>query len=178
MPELLASYMERAAEQVQRISAVLASTEMTEEISTAAVEAAWAFVSFSMASVEKLVKDAASDSGPKSMQAPDDMIRDVLKRYGGEAQSSALLRALWGRMNAAGIKETVETMDDVEMVKEKSGGRGAPKTIYRLIGHQDQDQGEEKAEKPKFTVISGEGLRAKPRPEPVAVNANPFVNLL
>jgi hypothetical protein len=112
------------------------------------------------------------------MQAPDDMIRDVLKRYGGEAQSSALLRALWGRMNAAGIKETVETMDDVEMVKEKSGGRGAPKTIYRLIGHQDQDQGEEKAEKPKFTVISGEGLRAKPRPEPVAVNANPFVNLL
>jgi hypothetical protein len=178
MPELLASYMERAAEQVQRISAVLASTEMTEEISTAAVEAAWAFVSFSMASVEKLVKDAASDSGPKSMQAPDDMIRDVLKRYGGEAQSSALLRALWGRMNAAGIKETVETMDDVEMVKERSGGRGAPKTIYRLVGNEDQDQGEEKPEKPKFTVISGEGLRAKPRPEPVAVNANPFVNLL
>jgi hypothetical protein len=110
------------------------------------------------------------------MQAPEDMIRDVLKRYGGEAQSSALLRALWGRMNAAGIKEAVETMEDVEMVKEKSGGRGAPKTIYRLIGH--QDQGEEKPEKPKFTVISGEGLRAKPRPEPVAVNANPFVNLL
>ncbi|MGJ3559655.1 DUF3987 domain-containing protein [Streptomyces sp. INA 01156] len=33
MPELLASYMERAAEQVQRISAVLTTTVMEEEIS-------------------------------------------------------------------------------------------------------------------------------------------------
>jgi hypothetical protein len=171
--------MERAAEQVQRISAVLASTEMTEEISTAAVEAAWAFVSFSMASVEKLVKDAASDSGPKSMQAPEDMIRDVLKRYGGEAQSSALLRALWGRMNAAGIKETVETMDDVEMVKEKSQGRGAPKTIYRLTSGQDQDQ-DQKPVKPTLKVVNGERLRqaAKPKPQPAAVFANPFMAAL
>jgi hypothetical protein len=108
------------------------------------------------------------------------MIRDVLKRYGGEAQSSALLRALWGRMNAAGIKETVETMDDVEMVKEKSGGRGAPKTIYRLTSEQDQGQDEQKHAKPTLKVLNGDRLRqaAKPKRQPVAVNANPFMAAL
>jgi hypothetical protein len=174
MPELLSSYMERAAEQVQRVSAVLASTQKTEEISTEAVEAAWAFVSYSMASVEKLVKEAASESGPKSMQAPEDMIRDVIKRYGGEVQSSGLLRALWGRMNAAGIKETVETMEDVEVVKEKSQGRGAPRIIYRLVNDEGQEQGKEAPAKPALKVIIGESLRSKTQPAQHVVPANPF----
>ncbi|WP_326827438.1 DUF3987 domain-containing protein [Streptomyces sp. NBC_01751] len=173
LPELLASYMERAAEQVQRVAAVLAATEMSEDISKEAVEAAWAFVSYSMASVEKLVKDAATDGGsPKPMKSPEELIRDVLKRHGGDAPSSALLRALWGRMNAAGIKDAVADMDDVEMITEKSKGRGAPKTIYRLLGHEDQGQGEKKPD-PEFKVIE-----LKPKAKLVQVNANPFVGLL
>lgn len=175
LPELLASYMERAAEQVQRISAVLASTDMTEDIRPEAVEAAWAFVSYSMASVEKLVKDAASDGGTqRADKSPEDLIRDVLKRYGGEAKASDLLRPLWGKLNAAGIKDTVADMDDVEVVTEKSPGRGAPKTIYRLIDPEDQ----EKPAKPKFKVISGDGMNEKPKPEPAPANVNPFVGLL
>lgn len=176
MPELLASYMERSAEQVKRVAAVLASTMMTEEIGPDAVEAAWAFVSKSMTSVETLVKDAATDGGsPQPMKSPEELIRDVLKRYGGEAKASDLLRALWGRMNAAGIKEAVEEMDDVEVTQEKTGGRGAPKTIYRLISNEDQGQGE-KPGKPHLKVVMGEGVKKKPEPAPV--NANPFVGLL
>lgn len=174
MPELLASYMERSAEQVKRVAAVLSTTEMTEEISRDAVEAAWQFVSHSMSSVEKLVKDAATDGGSaKPMKTPEELIRDVLKRYGGEAKASDLLRPLWGKLNAAGIKETVQAMDDVEMVTEKTGGRGAPRIIYRLVDVEDQ----EKPGKPRLKVVVGEGVKER-KPEPAPVNTNPFANLI
>ncbi|MER6382108.1 DUF3987 domain-containing protein [Streptomyces sp. NPDC001118] len=175
LPELLASYMERSAEQVQRVAAVLASTEMTEEVSTEAVEAAWAFVSHSMDSVEKLVKEAASEAGStKAEKSPEEMIRDVLNRYGGEAKASDLLRALWGKLNAAGMKAAVDEMDDVEVVQEKTGKRGAPRTVYRLVSVENQG---ERPEKPELKVISIEALRSQPEPVPVT-NTNPFMALL
>ncbi|MET7984575.1 DUF3987 domain-containing protein [Streptomyces sp. NPDC005281] len=178
LPELLASYMERAAEQVQRVAAVLASMEMTEEVTPEAVEAAWAFVSFSMDSVEKLVKDAASESGStRADKSPQEMIRDVLKRYGGETKASDLLRALWGKLNAAGIKAAVEEMDDVEVIQEKTGKRGAPRQMYRLIDAEDRDQDQE-YEKPTLKVISFEAAKPKPKQAPAPVSSNPFLNAL
>ncbi|MGW2710738.1 DUF3987 domain-containing protein [Streptomyces sp. NPDC001356] len=174
MPELLASYMERAAEQVQRVAAVLSTTMKTEEISRDAVEAAWAFVSYSMHSTERLVKDAISGGGGgQADKSPEDLIRDVLKKYGGEAKSSDLLRPLWGKLNAQGIKDTVADMDDVEMVSVRTGKRGAPSIVYRLV-----EPGEKK--KPTLKVIIGQGEtpRPEPAPVPVAANANPFIGLL
>ncbi|MGW5773126.1 DUF3987 domain-containing protein [Streptomyces longwoodensis] len=176
MPELLASYMERAAEQVQRVAAVLASTLQTEEISRDAVEAAWAFVSYSMTSTERLVKDAITGGQQQADKSPEDMIRDVLKRYGGEAKSSDLLRPLWGKLNAAGIKDAVAEMDDVEMVTERTGKRGAPSVIYRLI---EPSEGS----KPKLKVITGKPVvRPKPKAkqeQPVAAaSGNPFLSIL
>jgi hypothetical protein len=150
---------------------------MTEEISSDAVEAAWAFVSKSMASVEQLVKDAATGGGSaKPMKTPEELIRDVLKKHGGEANASDLLRPLWGKMNAAGIKDAVEGMDDVEMVKEKSAGRGAPKTIYRLVDPEGQNQLPEA--KPKFTIITGEAPTPVPKAEPAMASINPFMQVL
>jgi hypothetical protein len=173
LPELLASYMERSAEQVQRVAAVLSATEMKEEISRDAVEAAWNFVAYSMASVEKLVKDSASNNdGAKPMKTPEDLIRDVLKRYGGEAKASDLLRPLWGKLNAAAIKETVEGMDDVEMWTEKTGGRGAPKMMYRLI-----ETGEE-PEQAEAKVIDIDLLRGKAKPAQPPVVSNIFEGLI
>jgi hypothetical protein len=173
LPELLASYMERSSEQVQRVAAVLSATVMEEEISRDAVEAAWSFVSFSMASVEKLVKDSASSNdGAKPMKTPEDLIRDVLKRYGGEAKASDLLRPLWGKLNAAAIKETVEGMDDVEMWTEKTGGRGAPKIMYRLI-----EAGEE-PEQEEAKVIDIDLLRGKAKPAQPPVVSNIFEGLI
>lgn len=173
LPELLASYMERSAEQVQRVAAVLSATEMKEEISRDAVEAAWNFVAYSMASVEKLVKDSASNNdGAKPMKTPEDLIRDVLKRYGGEAKASDLLRPLWGKLNAAAIKEAVEGMDDVEMWSEKTGGRGAPKTMYRLI-----EKGEEPAQA-EAKVIGIDALKGKTKHAQPPVVSNIFEGLI
>ncbi|MFF8629698.1 DUF3987 domain-containing protein [Streptomyces werraensis] len=177
LPELLASYMERSAEQVKRVASVLAATEMTEDISRDAVEAAWAFVSYSMASVEKLVKDAATDGASgKPLKTPEELIRDVLKRYGGEAKASDLLRPLWGKLNAAGIKDAVEGMDDVEVRKEKSEGRGAPKIVYRLL---DADELEKRQKAEERKVVDLGALRAKTKPaQNPPVSANPFLGLL
>jgi hypothetical protein len=156
--------------------------EMTEEVTPEAVEAAWAFVSFSMDSVEKLVKDAASESGStRADKSPQEMIRDVLKRYGGETKASDLLRALWGKLNAAGIKAAVEEMDDVEVIQEKTGKRGAPRQIYRLIDAEDQDQDQEQEqehEKPTLRVVSFEAAKPKPKQAPAPVSSNPFLNAL
>ncbi|MFI0553438.1 DUF3987 domain-containing protein [Streptomyces scabiei] len=182
MPELLASYMERSAEQVKRVAAVLATTLKTEEISRDAVEAAWQFVSYSMSSVEKLVKDAAIGGGsPKPMKTPDELIRDVLKRFGGEAKSADLLRPLYGKLNAAGIKATVEEMDDVEVTIEKNGKQGRPTTMYRLIDPEDQEH-----EKPDLKVVSIESVKPKqpkPKQKPkkatqAPANTNPFMSAL
>ncbi|MFI8815711.1 MULTISPECIES: DUF3987 domain-containing protein [unclassified Streptomyces] len=174
LPELLASYMERSSEQVQRVAAVLSATEMTEEISRDAVEAAWSFVSYSMASVEKLVKDAANSEGAKPMKTPEELVRDVLKRYGGKAKSSDLLRPLWGKLNAAALKETVEGMDDVKSWTEKTGGRGAPSIMYELIEDTDEGPKHEEAK-----VIDIDHLRGKPKPaqNPPAVS-NIFEGLI
>jgi hypothetical protein len=93
------------------------------------------------------------------MKTPEELIRDVLKRYGGEAKASDLLRPLWGKLNAAAIKSTVEGMDDVEMWTEKSTGRGAPKMMYRLIEGQDEEP-----KQPEAKVIDIDHLRGKTKP--------------
>ncbi|MFJ4093419.1 DUF3987 domain-containing protein [Kitasatospora sp. NPDC089913] len=132
LPELLASYMERAAEQVHRIAAVLTATTKRTKITRKAVDAAWAFVSYSMNSVEKLVKEAA-DQGGKPMKSKEDLVREVLVRYDGEATSTMVLRALGTKVTAASLKEAAEGMPDVEAVKRRLHARGAPATIYRLV---------------------------------------------
>ncbi|MET8702757.1 DUF3987 domain-containing protein [Kitasatospora sp. NPDC004723] len=132
LPELLSSYMERAAEQVHRIAAVLTATTRKTKISRKAVDAAWAFVSYSMASVEKLVREAA-DQAMKPVKSTAELVRAVLERYEGEASSTVLLRALGSRVTAASVRTAVEQAPDLEMETVKTGGRGAPRIMYRLI---------------------------------------------
>ncbi|MFD8594539.1 DUF3987 domain-containing protein [Kitasatospora sp. NPDC059646] len=132
LPELLAAYMERAAEQVHRIAAVLTATTRRTKITRKAVESAWAFVSYSMASVEKLVREAA-DQKTKPVKSTEDLVREVLERYEGEANSTVMLRALGSRVTAASLRAAVERMPDVEVYKAETAGRGAKPTMYRLI---------------------------------------------
>ncbi|MFF4245214.1 DUF3987 domain-containing protein [Streptomyces sp. NPDC001822] len=176
LPELLASYMERSAEQVQRVSAVLSATVMEEEISREAVEAAWNFVSFSMASVEKLVKDAATNNeGNKPMKTPEELVREVLKRYGGQAKSSDMLRPLWGKLNAAALKETVEGMDDVEMWTERTGSRGAPSIMFRLV---EEVQAPEPKRPDAQVIDMQELLKSKNKPVDPPALGNFFSGLI
>ncbi|MFB7906390.1 DUF3987 domain-containing protein [Kitasatospora sp. NPDC056076] len=133
LPELLASYMERAAEQVYRIAAVLTATTKRTKITRKAVDAAWAFVQYSMHSVEKLVKEATDQGGRQLMKSTEDLVREVLARYDGEATSTMILRTLGTKVTAASLKETTDAMPDVEVVKRRLHARGAPATVYRLV---------------------------------------------
>ncbi|WP_340376617.1 DUF3987 domain-containing protein [Streptomyces sp. SS7] len=192
MPEMISVYVERAAEQVHRIAAVLAVTEKKTKISRRAVEAAWAFVQKSMASVEQLVRDAAEQS-TKPMKTTEDLVREILGRHGGEASSTILLRALGTRTNAAGLKEAVASMDDIEVYKLQQPGRGAKPIMYRLIEDaetkipesSDSEQKIPLSTKPQLRVVIGQESkpRKKQRKDAAAVVptppvANPIMALL
>ncbi|MFM9367608.1 DUF3987 domain-containing protein [Streptomyces sp. Da 82-17] len=189
-PEHIAVYFERTAEQVLRVAAVFAASEMKTRISKKALQAAWAFVQYSINSVEKLVTEA-HDGGAAKVKSLPDMIREVLKRHGGEATSTLLLRSLQAHTNAAGLKETVDQLDDVEYYRGKSKTTGPKPTIYRLITddvkRQEPDEQAEEAPalklvpepKPKTTpkrTAPKKVVITQPQPQPAA--ANPFAALL
>ncbi|MFG2228047.1 DUF3987 domain-containing protein [Streptomyces sp. NPDC048644] len=188
-PEHIAVYFERTAEQVLRVAAVLAASEMKTRISKKALQAAWAFVQYSINSVEKLVTENP-DSGQTKVKSLPDLIREILRRHGGEATSTVLLRPLQSRTNAQGLRETVDQLDDVERYEGKSSTAGRKPIIYRLIAEdakakQPEDQAEERpvltlVEEPKPKPVVREPTAPKaviPQPAPVAP-ANPFAALL
>jgi hypothetical protein len=134
MPEHLSCYLERSAEQVARVAAVLTAADKKLKIGKPALEAAWAFVQYSMASVEKLVTEAASGGSSRVVKSLPELIRETLDRYAGEATSTLMLRALGTRVTAASLKEAVAQMPDVECFKDTTAkGRGAKPIIYRLV---------------------------------------------
>ncbi|UFQ16433.1 MULTISPECIES: DUF3987 domain-containing protein [Streptomyces] len=189
-PEHIGVYFERTAEQVLRVAAVLAASEMKTRISKKALQAAWAFVQYSINSVEKLVTEAHDGSQVRVKSLPD-MIREVLKRHGGECTSTLLLRSLQAHTNAAGLKETVDQLDDVEYFKGKSSTSGPKPTIYRLVTEDTkaQETKDSAPERPALTLVADPKPKAAPKktapkkvviPQPAAatVSANPFVALL
>ncbi|MEU1353899.1 DUF3987 domain-containing protein [Streptomyces cinnamoneus] len=135
LPESISCYLERSEEQVVRVAAVLTAAEMKTRVSKRALEAAWAFVQYSMASAEKLVRDAATaSSGTRIGKTLEESIVDALTRFGGKATSTQVLRVLGTRANAAGLKAAVDGMDQVKTWSEKTTpGRGAPTTYYELV---------------------------------------------
>ncbi|MEW1672001.1 DUF3987 domain-containing protein [Streptomyces noursei] len=152
-PEHIAVYFERTAEQVLRVAAVLAASEMKTRISKKALQAAWAFVQYSINSVEKLVTQA-HDSGTAKAKSLPDMIREILRRHGGEATSTLLLRSLQAHTNAAGLKETVDQLDDVEYFKGKSSSAGPKPIIYRLLADGSEKKQTDPEEGPALTLVA------------------------
>ncbi|MET9816862.1 DUF3987 domain-containing protein [Streptomyces sp. NPDC006355] len=133
MPDHLRCYIERTPEQIIRVAAVLTVTERRTTVSREAVNAAWAFVQYSMRSVEKLVREEplGKTKGAKSLP---ELIREILDQYEGEATSSIMLRRLGMRATSASLRAAVASMDDVEMFKGQSAsGRGRPPEILRRI---------------------------------------------
>ncbi|MCZ4119051.1 hypothetical protein [Streptomyces sp. H39-S7] len=158
MPERLSCFLERSAEQVVRVAAVLTAAERKTVITKKALEAAWAFVAYSMVSVEKLVNEAETSTARVAKSLPD-LIREKLGFLGGEASSTMLLRSLGTRVNAAALKASVEEMPDVETYKAQSGGRGAPSIMYRL----NKPEVEPKTEAPAPEVHEHQAQEAKPK---------------
>lgn len=134
MPSHLRCYVERTPEQIVRVAAVLTATECKTTISRQAIDAAWAFVQYSMRSVERLVREDENRIGGKVVKSLPDMIREILTRHGGELPSGLLLRSLGLRATAAVLKTTAEAMPDVEYTKgETASGKGRPPALYRLV---------------------------------------------
>ncbi|MGK5496409.1 DUF3987 domain-containing protein [Streptomyces sp. URMC 125] len=164
LPEEVACFMERTTEQVSRVAAVLAASEMKTKISVKALNAAWAFVRYSMATVEYLIKNAGETG--RRIKPLSEVIRDALIACGGEATSTELHAKVKNRTNAAGLKAEVEAMPNVEVVKVKTGKPGAPKVVYRLkteeseVKPEPQDQGQDPG-RPTLRLVEPE-----PAPRP------------
>jgi hypothetical protein len=136
MPHHLRCYIERTPEQIVRVAAVLTATERRTTINREAVNAAWAFVQYSMRSVEKLVRgeDVVSASPSKGYKSLPEQIREILDRYEGEATVTLMLRALGMRATSASLRAAVASMDDVEVFKgQTASGRGRPPEILRRV---------------------------------------------
>ncbi|MBD0739825.1 DUF3987 domain-containing protein [Streptomyces sp. CBMA29] len=162
MPERLSCFLERSAEQVTRVAAVLTAAERKTVITKRALEAAWAFVAYSMVSVEKLVNEAET-STPRIVKSLPDLIREKLAFLGGEASSTMLLRSLGTRVNAAALKVSVQDMDDVETYRAQSGGRGAPSIMYRLVKPESEPEAKAKPDAPAVEEIEHQEEEAKPK---------------
>ncbi|MBT2383857.1 DUF3987 domain-containing protein [Streptomyces sp. ISL-11] len=167
LPESISCYLERSEEQVVRVASVLTAAEMKTRVSKRALDAAWEFVQYSMASAEKLVRDAATTSaGTRIGKTLEESVIDALARFGGTATSSQLLRSLGNRANAAGLKTAVDGMDEVKSWSEKTTpGRGAPTIYYQLV---DQDSAEvqpaqpRQEHKPALRVVTAQQKRKAP----------------
>lgn len=135
MPPHLRCYVERTPEQIIRVAATLVAAERRTTVSRKAIDAAWAFVQYSMRSVEKLVR--GEDSAQPSRRTPKslpELIREILDRYEGEVQHSLMLRALGNRATAASLRSALKGMPDVEAIRgTTASGNGRPPEIYRRI---------------------------------------------
>ncbi|MGW9170165.1 DUF3987 domain-containing protein [Streptomyces decoyicus] len=161
LPEHVSCYLERSHEQIVRVAAVLTAAQKKTRITEAAVNAAWAFVQHSMISVEKLVTEAANPSGSAKVVKPlPDLIKEVLERFGGEASSTLMLRALGVRTNAAGLKAAVAAMDDVEMLR--GDGSRNPGIKYRLVKPDAKGEKSESADVTPLTDVGAVPAPASP----------------
>ncbi|MFD7257186.1 hypothetical protein [Streptomyces sp. NPDC059874] len=140
MPESLSCFVERSDENVLRVACVLTAAFRKTVITKEAIEAAKAFVEFSIDSVKQLVTEAASFAA-RPVMALDDRIRKVLREKGPLSRTH-LYRALGsGRFSADMIMAEVEAMPDVVAEKQVAEGRSGQKpVIFRLIEQEDQEQ--------------------------------------
>lgn len=153
MPSHLRCYVERTPEQIVRVAAVLTASECKTTISREAIDAAWAFVQYSMRSVEKLVREDSKVSG-KVVKTLPELVREILVRHGGEATSSLLLRSLGPRATAYTLKGVAESMADVTLVRgETESGRGRPPIVYRLVSPETEPVQEEPEQAPKPVTV-------------------------
>ncbi|MEU6389948.1 DUF3987 domain-containing protein [Streptomyces sp. NPDC046939] len=132
LPEDVACFIERSAEQVMRVACVLTAAERKLVVTVKALEAAKAFVDFSIASVKQLISQS-NVTKSRTILPLDVKIRQKLEMYGGEMTQTQLYKALSGRYSSAQILSAVEDMADVEVIQERQRRPGANPSVYRLV---------------------------------------------
>ncbi|MFE9442479.1 DUF3987 domain-containing protein [Streptomyces sp. NPDC006602] len=132
LPEDVSCFIERADEQVMRVACVLTAAERKTLISVKALEAARAFVEFSIASVKQLISQSNVQKA-RTILPLDMKIREKLTLHNGEMTSTQLYRALSSRYTAGQIIDAVDEMPDVEAEEVKSKRPGLNPTVFRLV---------------------------------------------
>ncbi|WP_327377655.1 hypothetical protein OG393_29130 [Streptomyces sp. NBC_01216] len=179
LPENVSCFIERGDENLLRIACLLVAAERKTVISLKAWEAAHAMIEYSMACTEKLINEAQQGTG-RQMKSVEQIIRESLTRYGGEATRTLILRSLGTRGNADSMEAAIEKMPDVVMEKRPGSAKGGPKpVVVRFVDatreherpavqqaqqddvSQEHDTGEER---PKLTVVPAQQKRAAKRP--------------
>lgn len=138
MPKHITCYVERTPEQIIRVAATLSATERKTTISRKAIDAAWAFVQYSMKSVEKLVREDTRVSG-RVMKTLPELVREIMNRYEGEVPHSIMLRCLGARATADSLRKALEGMDDIHIVRGVTAGRGRPGVVYRWANEGEEE---------------------------------------
>jgi Protein of unknown function (DUF3987) len=132
LPEDVSCYIERSGEQVMRVACVLAAAERKTVITVKALEAAKAFVDYSINSVKQLISQSNVVKS-RTIEPLDVKVRRKLEMYGGEMTSTQLYRALSSRYSAAQIFNIADDMPDVGIVEQKQARPGANPVIFKLI---------------------------------------------
>ncbi|MEU6704708.1 DUF3987 domain-containing protein [Streptomyces wuyuanensis] len=153
LPEHIACFIERSAEQVLRVASVLTAASKKTEIGLEALNAAAEFVAYSVRSVEWLVTQPTAGRS-QEVKPLDDKIRETLARR-GELNRTQLRQALGGRYTAEQVRSMAEEMPDVEVIEQPRTGRPGPAPVsFRLItGEAEPEEAETPAPRPKLAVV-------------------------
>ncbi|MEV6419071.1 DUF3987 domain-containing protein [Streptomyces sp. NPDC051662] len=144
LPEEVSCFIERADEQVMRVACVLTAAERKTLISVKALEAARAFVEFSIASVKQLISQGNVQKA-RTIQPLDVKIREKLRLH-GDMTSTQLYRALSSRYTASQIFDVVDGMPDVEVEQHRVNRPGQNPMVFRLVA--EPEPGPEAVPKP------------------------------
>jgi hypothetical protein len=141
LPEEVSCFIERADEQVMRVACILTAAERKTLVSVKALEAATAFVEFSIASVKQLIAQTNVQRA-RTVQPLDVKIREKLAMHGGEMTSTQLYRALSSRYTASQILNIVDEMPEIETHQPRINRPGQNPTIFRLVERQPDPEPE------------------------------------
>ncbi|MEU1071573.1 MULTISPECIES: hypothetical protein [unclassified Streptomyces] len=166
LPENVSCFIERGDENLLRVACLLVAAERKTVISAKAWKAAHAMIEYSMDCTEKLINEAQQGTG-RQMKSVEQIVREALHRYGGEATRTLILRALGTRGNADALSAAVERMPDVVMETRQGSAKGGPKPVYLRFTDakregEDEDQAQPE-ERPKLAVVPSQAERSGPR---------------
>ncbi|WP_370422476.1 hypothetical protein AB8O64_29745 [Streptomyces sp. QH1-20] len=166
MPEDAACFIVRGDENLLRIACLLVAAERKTVISVKAWKAAHAMIEYSMNCTEQLINEARQGSG-RQMKTVEQIVREALHRYGGEATRTLILRSLGTRGNADALTAAVEKMPDVVMEIGQGAAKGGPKPVMlRFVDAKQEGEDEHQEqpeERPKLAVVPAQTERPVPR---------------
>ncbi|MFD9561529.1 hypothetical protein [Streptomyces sp. NPDC059994] len=171
LPENVSCFIERGDENLLRLACLLVAAERRTVISVKAWQAAHAMMEYSMACTERLINEAQQGTG-RQMKSVEQIVREALHRYGGEATRTLILRSLGTRGNADSLSAAIDKMPDVVMETRQGSAKGGPKPVYvRFTDAKREGEDEHQAqaeERPKLAVVPSQAERPAPRKRPVS----------